>query len=127
MLREASRRLGIADTIAGPSPDTRNPLLVTHAYADMVAARIMAIACGHEDAGDLDPRATSFATSATKGRTSSFWCVVTAIAARRKSSISCAGRAVTTSSAYPRTVRGWRKLPLGPSTADGAGSLGLPK
>ena len=55
VLREAVRRLSIAETIAGPLPDTRNPLLVTHAYADMVAARIMAIACDHEDAGDLAP------------------------------------------------------------------------
>jgi hypothetical protein len=54
VLREVVRRLGIAKTIAGPLPDTRNPLLVTHSYADMVAARIMAIACGHEDADDLD-------------------------------------------------------------------------
>jgi hypothetical protein len=54
VLREAARRLGIAETIAGPLPDTRNPLFVTHSYADMVAARIMAIACGHEDADDLD-------------------------------------------------------------------------
>jgi Transposase DDE domain group 1 len=54
VLREAARRLRIADTIAGPLPDPRNPLLVTHSYADMVAARIMAIACGYEDADDLD-------------------------------------------------------------------------
>lgn len=54
VLREAARRLGIAETIAKTLTDTRNPLLVTHTYADMVAARMMAIACGYEDADDLD-------------------------------------------------------------------------
>ena len=54
VLREAARRLGIAEVIAEPLADTRNPLLVTHTYADMVAARMMAIACGYEDADDLD-------------------------------------------------------------------------
>lgn len=54
MLREAARRLGLAQVIAEPLTDTRNPLLVTHTYADMAAARMMAIACGYEDADDLD-------------------------------------------------------------------------
>jgi len=40
--------------IAEPLADTRNTLLVTHTYADMVAANTMAIACGYEDADDLD-------------------------------------------------------------------------
>lgn len=54
ILREAARRLGLAEVIARPLPDERNPLLVTHAHADMVTARMMAIACGYEDADDLD-------------------------------------------------------------------------
>ncbi|WBT39063.1 IS1380 family transposase [Hyphomicrobium sp. DMF-1] len=54
VLREAAMRLGLADVIAGPLPETRNPLLVTHSYADMVMARMIAIACGYEDADDLD-------------------------------------------------------------------------
>jgi hypothetical protein len=54
LLREAALRLGLAECVAGPLPETRNPLLVTHSYADMVSARMMAIACGHEDADDLD-------------------------------------------------------------------------
>ena len=53
-LRESARHLGIADVIAGPLPDTRNPLLVRHTYAEMVTARMMAIAAGYEDADDLD-------------------------------------------------------------------------
>lgn len=54
VLREAARRLGLAQAIAGPLPETRNLLLVTHTQADMVTARMMAIACGYEDADDLD-------------------------------------------------------------------------
>jgi len=54
MLREAARRLGLADVIAAPLPDPRNPLLITHTYSVMVTARMMAIAAGHEDADDLD-------------------------------------------------------------------------
>jgi Transposase DDE domain group 1 len=56
VLREAAHRLGLAQSIAGPLPDTRNPLLVTHTYADMVMARMVATACGYEDADDLDSR-----------------------------------------------------------------------
>jgi hypothetical protein len=54
VLREAARRLGLAQAVAGPLPETRNPLLVTHSRTDMVTARMMAIACGYEDADDLD-------------------------------------------------------------------------
>jgi hypothetical protein len=44
----------VADVIAAPLPDTRNPRLITHTYADMVTARMMAIAAGYEDGDDLD-------------------------------------------------------------------------
>ncbi len=54
VLREAALRLRLAETIASALPETRNPLLVTHSYADMVTARMIAIACGYEDADDLD-------------------------------------------------------------------------
>ena len=37
VLREVANRLGLADVIAGPLVDTRNPAFVTHSYADMVA------------------------------------------------------------------------------------------
>ena len=53
-LREVELKLGIADVIAAPVPDARNPLLVTHTYADMVRARMMMIAAGHEDCDDID-------------------------------------------------------------------------
>jgi hypothetical protein len=54
VLRESAKRLGLADIVAAPLPDTRNPLFVLHTYSDMVTARMMAIAAGHEDADDLD-------------------------------------------------------------------------
>ena len=54
VLRESAIRLGIAQVVAAPLPDTRNPLLVTHSYEDMVTARMMAIAAGYEDADDID-------------------------------------------------------------------------
>lgn len=54
VLRESASRLGIAEVIAAPLPDARNPLLVTHTYEDMITARMMAIAAGYEDADDLD-------------------------------------------------------------------------
>ena len=54
VLREAALRLGLADVVATPLPDTRNPLLITHTYSAMVTARMMAIAAGYEDADDLD-------------------------------------------------------------------------
>ena len=54
VLREAARRLGLAEVIAKFLPDGRNPMLVTHTYSDMITARMMAIAAGYEDADDLD-------------------------------------------------------------------------
>ena len=54
VLREAALRLGLADVVAAPLPDPRNPLLITHTYSAMVTARMMAIAAGYEDADDLD-------------------------------------------------------------------------
>jgi hypothetical protein len=46
--------LGIARTLASLIPDRRNPLLVTHSIEDILRARMLAIACGYEDADDLD-------------------------------------------------------------------------
>jgi Transposase DDE domain group 1 len=54
VLRECAVRLGLANVMAAPLPDTRNPMLITHTYAAMVTARMMAIAAGYEDADDLD-------------------------------------------------------------------------
>ena len=54
LLAMAERRLGIAERLAHCFPDRRDPLRITHTLADMVRARILAIACGYEDADDLD-------------------------------------------------------------------------
>jgi Transposase DDE domain group 1 len=54
VLREVARTLGIAERIARHIPDRRNPLLITHTFADMVLARTMMIAAGHEDCDDID-------------------------------------------------------------------------
>jgi hypothetical protein len=54
VLREAALRLELADVIASALPDTRDPARVVHSYADMVTARMMAIAAGYEDCDDLD-------------------------------------------------------------------------
>jgi len=48
------RRLGIADLLASCLTDERDPASTTHSYADMIRARMFAIACGYEDCDDLD-------------------------------------------------------------------------
>jgi hypothetical protein len=54
LLAEAERRLGIAPKLAAVIPDGRDASRVTHQLADILRARIFAIACGWEDADDLD-------------------------------------------------------------------------
>jgi hypothetical protein len=54
LLAGADRRLGLIDTLAGLIPDQRDPALVTHKLADILRARVLAIACGYPDADDLD-------------------------------------------------------------------------
>ncbi|MGH2910456.1 MAG: IS1380 family transposase [Solirubrobacteraceae bacterium] len=54
LLAMAERRLGIAARLARLVPDRRDPARVTHTLADMIRARIFAIAMGYEDADDLD-------------------------------------------------------------------------
>ena len=46
LLSMAERRLGIADRLARRFPDWRDPARVTHTLADMIRARVFAIACG---------------------------------------------------------------------------------
>lgn len=53
-LREAARDLRLGERMAAHIPDARNPLLITHAHADMVTARMMMIAAGYEDCDDAD-------------------------------------------------------------------------
>jgi len=54
LLREIERRLGIAELLACRVTDERDPASTTHSYADMIRARMFAIACGYEDCDDLD-------------------------------------------------------------------------
>jgi len=54
LLRGIEQRLGLAARLAGCLADTRDRSRATHSYADMIAARLFAIACGYEDCDDLD-------------------------------------------------------------------------
>jgi hypothetical protein len=54
LLAQAERRLGIAERLAQVIPDRRDQERVTHLLPDILRARIFAIACGYEDADDLD-------------------------------------------------------------------------
>jgi hypothetical protein len=54
LLAGIERRLGIAELLASCVTDARDPASTTHSYADMIRARMFAIACGHEDCDDLD-------------------------------------------------------------------------
>jgi Transposase DDE domain group 1 len=54
LLAGADRRLGLIDTLAATIPDHRDPAQITHTMADILRARVLAIACGYPDADDLD-------------------------------------------------------------------------
>lgn len=54
LLAGADRRLKLIDTLAGVIPDPRDPAHITHTLADILRARVFAIACGYPDADDLD-------------------------------------------------------------------------
>ena len=54
LLAGADKRLGLIDTLAALIPDHRDPALITHSMADILRARVFAIACGYPDADDLD-------------------------------------------------------------------------
>jgi hypothetical protein len=54
LLALADRRIGIVDRLARLIADRRDPALVTHSLASILRARVLAIACGYEDANDLD-------------------------------------------------------------------------
>ena len=54
LLREAERRLRLAETLAGSMRDQRDPATVVHTLPAMLRFRMFAIACGYEDADDCD-------------------------------------------------------------------------
>ncbi len=41
VLREAARRLALAEVVTGPLCDAREPVRVVHTYADMALARML--------------------------------------------------------------------------------------
>ena len=54
LLGLAERHLNLAERLAGGIADHRDPSRVLHPLADILRARMLAIACGYEDADDLD-------------------------------------------------------------------------
>ena len=54
LLWAAERKLGVCRRLADAMPDRRDPARIRHAMFEMVMSRVLAIACGHEDAIDLD-------------------------------------------------------------------------
>jgi Transposase DDE domain group 1 len=54
LLRQAERKLGVCGRLAAAMPDRRDASRIRHEMFEMVMARALAIACGHEDAIDLD-------------------------------------------------------------------------
>ena len=51
---QAERKLGVCRRLADAMPDRRDADRIRHAMFEMVMARVAAIACGYEDANDLD-------------------------------------------------------------------------
>ncbi len=54
LLAQAERRMGIAGRLAGCIADPRDQSRVVHGLSGILQARMLAIACGYEDADDLD-------------------------------------------------------------------------
>jgi hypothetical protein len=54
LLAQAERRMGIAGRLASCIADPRDQSRVIHGLAGILQARMLAIACGYEDADDLD-------------------------------------------------------------------------
>jgi len=54
LLAQAERRMGLATALAGCIGDRRDQSRVIHDVDDILRARMLAIACGYEDADDLD-------------------------------------------------------------------------
>ena len=54
LLREAGRSWGLSALLACCIADARDPARVVHSYETIIQARIIAIACGHEDCDDID-------------------------------------------------------------------------
>ena len=68
VLREVATRLGLAEVIAGPLDDRRDPSRVQHSYAEMAQARMLMIAAGYEDCDDVDALRFDLALKIACGR-----------------------------------------------------------
>ena len=68
LLAAAARRMGIAEKLAAVIPDGRDPTRVVHPLPEILLARVLAIACGYEDADDLDRLRTDPAFKLACGR-----------------------------------------------------------
>lgn len=54
LLAQAERTMGICRELAACIADPRDPSRVIHRVDEILRARVLAIACGYEDADDLD-------------------------------------------------------------------------
>lgn len=54
LLAQAERMMGICRRLAACIADPRDPSRVVHRLKEIFLARVLAIACGYEDADDLD-------------------------------------------------------------------------
>jgi Transposase DDE domain group 1 len=52
LLREVDRQINLLDRVSDLIRDPRNPLFIEHDQRTMLAQRVLAIACGHEDLND---------------------------------------------------------------------------
>jgi transposase InsO family protein len=68
LLAAVERRMQIAERLAGEIADPRAAALVVHTVADILRARMLAIACGWADADDLDRLRTDPAFKLACGR-----------------------------------------------------------
>jgi len=68
LLAGVDKRLGLIDRLAAIIPDRRDQAQITHTLADILRARVFAIACGYPDADDLDDLRTDPAFKLACGR-----------------------------------------------------------
>jgi hypothetical protein len=54
LLRQAERKLGVCQRLAAAMPDRRDPDRILHTMRELLMQRVSAIACGYEDANDLN-------------------------------------------------------------------------
>ena len=68
LLAQAERKIGLIHAMASVATDRRQPGKVQHSFEEILGERIFAIACGYEDANDLDTLRTDPALKIACGR-----------------------------------------------------------